>query len=947
MKRFFMLMLLLLMIKAGHSQLLQWNTSGNTGLETTEPSMFNNPGINAADLILGPGLSPAANTNRFGGLGWFDAGNTNPSTISEAIAGNNYIEFTITPVAGATFTVTSFSFTWQSSGSGPHSLTLRSSADNFTNNLGTVSFVTTNFGSYSMNISGITNIGTAVTFRLYGYGATGTAGTGGFDQNSNQINVTLNGYTTGGYQTSFFRSAGSGDWNNSSTWESSADGINWTAAATVPDVIYANTIRIRNGHTITIQSATKFDQLIIEAGGQLTITNSATFTLEEGPGVDLICQGTLLNAANPYFINGTMSLSAGGQYIHYTNDDPGKIYSKTTIDPNSTWIYRGSPAISYAPVTNNATYGHLRFESGGGVAGFYPGIDNGNSCHVNDFYIGPDVDFGYGSLFEGSVWTIDGNMQVEAVSINTFGGYFNVNLTGQGKTISSSPEIPVNSITLSGTSSYTLLTNIRLINSTSPMSVVTIDAGATLDAGTYQVTGDGVVRVYGKLVTAHTNGLYGTLTNFTNPVLNTIDENSTIEFNGTNIQDIRTPSYITGYGNVIINGGDKGLSGNVTILKKLYLVSGLVHIFGYDVVMKNTELPSIPVYSATSYIVTSGTGSLKQDILNSGDYVFPVGSATSLEEASINFATPPVGANTLSARFIAGTPGDAGLPLTETGDNINHASVAGYWQITADGPLVNPYTATFKARLFNDITDYTKLHLLKRELPGDDWFLDGTHVPTTGSNALAVLQRTGMSHFSEFAAGGVPAVSLPVTITTFSGYRDGNVNRLKWSTASEIDNRGFEIQRSYDGVNYTVIGFVNSLAAGGNSSSVLSYSFTDQTATGDKQYYRLRQQDLSGGNKLSQVILIRSTAILEGITTLYPNPVRDRLNVLVSSTRHQDLVLTITDMSGKIVTSRKVVAETGSNNFPVNVGGLVSGTYLVRIAGQDNVLPGTAGFIKY
>ena len=45
-------------------------------------------------------------------------------------------------------------------------------------------------------------------------------------------------------------------------------------------------------------------------------------------------------------------------------------------------------------------------------------------------------------------------------------------------------------------------------------------------------------------------------------------------------------------------------------------------------------------------------------------------------------------------------------------------------------------------------------------------------------------------------------ISLPVSLTSFSGYKEGNSNKLHWTTASESNNSGFEVQRSTDGNNY-------------------------------------------------------------------------------------------------------------------------------------------------
>ena len=87
MKKFGLLIsFLLLTTQLAWGQLLQWNTFGNTGLETTEPSVFNDPNISATNLTQGT-ITPAANGNRFGGNGWFNTGNTvTGNTLAEAIS---------------------------------------------------------------------------------------------------------------------------------------------------------------------------------------------------------------------------------------------------------------------------------------------------------------------------------------------------------------------------------------------------------------------------------------------------------------------------------------------------------------------------------------------------------------------------------------------------------------------------------------------------------------------------------------------------------------------------------------------------------------------------------------------------------------------------------------------------------------------------------------------
>ena len=177
--------------------LLQWNTFGNAGTETTEPSVSNNTYIAAANLTLGSGITAAANPNRFGGSGWFDTGNTaTGSTLSEAIAGNNYIQFVVTPNSGYTFTPTSFSFLWDFSGTGPKSVALRSSADGYATDLGALTNLSASTSTFrTISISSLVKVSVPTTFRLYGFGGTNTGGTAGFDLATSQNNVILYGTT--------------------------------------------------------------------------------------------------------------------------------------------------------------------------------------------------------------------------------------------------------------------------------------------------------------------------------------------------------------------------------------------------------------------------------------------------------------------------------------------------------------------------------------------------------------------------------------------------------------------------------------------------------------------------------------------------------------------------------------------------------------------------------
>ena len=233
----------------GQSQLLQWSTYNNSGTETSEPSVFNHPNILASSLTLGT-ISPSSNGNRFGGTNWYKSQDQIPSTLANAIAGNSYIQFIVSPVSGFSFTPTSFVFSWEHSAVGPSSLTLRSSSDNFIADLGSVTGTPTTLSSYTITITGLSTITTATTFRLYGYGATAAGGAGGFDASTNAVNVQLNGTTS---STEVYRSVKTGNYDDATTWEySSNNGNTWASSQQKPGS--ANNIIIQSSHNITLTS---------------------------------------------------------------------------------------------------------------------------------------------------------------------------------------------------------------------------------------------------------------------------------------------------------------------------------------------------------------------------------------------------------------------------------------------------------------------------------------------------------------------------------------------------------------------------------------------------------------------------------------------------------------------------------------------------------------------
>lgn len=201
------------------------------------------------------------------------------------LAPNDYFEFTLTPNAGYQIDFSNFVYTGQASATGATNVAFRSSIDAFATDIGTATITGT---TIDLTGAAFQNITTAITFRVYAWGATETTGT--FSINDFAFNgaVILVG-TPPSNPTGFFRSKQNGNWNNPGTWQASTDGMTWADATLFP-TSDANTITILPTHTVNVTADVTIDQTVIAPGGVINYTGG-TITLNDGAGDDLIIQG--------------------------------------------------------------------------------------------------------------------------------------------------------------------------------------------------------------------------------------------------------------------------------------------------------------------------------------------------------------------------------------------------------------------------------------------------------------------------------------------------------------------------------------------------------------------------------------------------------------------------------------------------------------------------------
>jgi hypothetical protein len=212
---------------------------------------------------------------------------------------------------------------------------------------------------------------------------------------------------------------------------------------------------------------------------------------------------------------------------------------------------------------------------------------------------------------------------------------------------------------------------------------------------------------------------------------------------------------------------------------------------------------------------------------------------------------------------------------------------------------------------------------------------DGNNLRGSVYNGYPVVDyipARGLTGFSNFGAGGGQGSGLPVELVTLKADPvDNKYIKVSWTTATEINNAGFEVLRSEDGINFTDIGWV---AGAGNSSTMLNYTFDDHSVEANKMYYyRLRQVDFDGQSDLTNIVsaMISDNAVFV-ISEFMPNPTSNTSSFTVVTAETRDIELTVYNTLGQIISDSKLVAEGNkTNKFDIDLSEMAAGTYYAVI----------------
>ena len=146
-----------------------------------------------------------------------------------------------------------------------------------------------------------------------------------------------------------------------------------------------------------------------------------------------------------------------------------------------------------------------------------------------------------------------------------------------------------------------------------------------------------------------------------------------------------------------------------------------------------------------------------------------------------------------------------------------------------------------------------------------DYVVVGAYAEDEDAAGGNTLSSAGSAYFFK------PAPVVPVELLRFEGKNTEGGNFLTWQTASEVNNKGYDIERSRNGQDFQSIGTVKGIG------KAATYNFVDANPYNSINYYRLKQMDFDGKETLSKVISVQAKG--SDKLKVYPNPVSNTLTI--------------------------------------------------------------------
>jgi hypothetical protein len=268
-------------------------------------------------------------------------------------------------------------------------------------------------------------------------------------------------------------------------------------------------------------------------------------------------------------------------------------------------------------------------------------------------------------------------------------------------------------------------------------------------------------------------------------------------------------------------------------------------------------------------------------------------------------------------------------PNTIAGSTFMNA----YWNMQATGGSGYSYNLTLvqDSAVLGTVGSVTDLQMVKYLGTGTNW---NRIAATTVNNVTGFMNANSNNTLGIFSATNGASNPLPVKLIALTASAKNNNVLVSWTTASEENNKGFEVESSIDGKNFKFLGFVKGAV---NSNTLSNYNLVDANAFVNNAsniiYYRLKQLDLDGQFTYSKVVSVNNNDNkAENVFEVFPNPFNTEFNIVVNATEAGNATVETIDLQGKVLVSKNFNTVNGLNTLNINdLPNLNAGIYVVKV----------------
>jgi hypothetical protein len=212
-----------------------------------------------------------------------------------------------------------------------------------------------------------------------------------------------------------------------------------------------------------------------------------------------------------------------------------------------------------------------------------------------------------------------------------------------------------------------------------------------------------------------------------------------------------------------------------------------------------------------------------------------------------------------------------------------------------------------------------------------EWTIVGT--PSTLPNVTYYFKHWGATANNLPPGGTYPSLTtgatLPVKLSSFTVKSEGKQVKLEWSTATELNNDRFDVQRSGNGTSWQTILTVKGK---GIASSYTAYDVTPLLGT---NYYRLQQVDKNGRSSASEIKLLRLFGASSPRITVSPNPARGAINFMFENQGASNVTAILTDANGKMIHQEQFKTVQANTINRLNLKQQpTTGVYILKLNGE-------------